>query len=328
MAYPCGVSESARHRSLTIVALAAVLITTVSVARAAAQGRTEVVVNDAREYPESVTSSRDGAVFFGSLEKGIIYRAAPGASRAEPWVQPAAAGLQTVLGVLADDASSTLWVCSSAPVAPGATPPPVRDSSLKALDLRSGALKGSYPFPGGGVCNDIAVAPDGTAYATDTMAGRVLRLRRGAQALAVWSTDKLLASADGLALLADGALYVNTVQTGTLVRIPVNRDGSAGQAAKLETSRPLVRPDGMRSVNGMILLLAEGDGRLDEVTINGDAARVNVLKEGLAGPTAVTLVGDTAFVLEAKLNYRNDPNLRSQDPGPFRAVAVPYRAPK
>ena len=64
------------------------------------------------------------------------------------------------------------------------------------------------------------------------------------------------------------------------------------------------------------------------MTINGDAARVNVLKEGLAGPTAVTLVGDTAFVLEAKLNYRNDPNLRSQDPGPFRAVAVPYRAPK
>ena len=44
--------------------------------------------------------------------------------------------------------------------------------------------------------------------------------------------------------------------------------------------------------------------------------------------TAVTLVGGMAYVSEARLNYRNDPKLRDQDPGPFRAVGVPYKAPR
>jgi hypothetical protein len=82
----------------------------------------------------------------------------------------------------------------------------------------------------------------------------------------------------------------------------------------------------MRSVGSKTMLLVEGAGRLDEVTINGDKAEIKVLKEGLTGPTAVTLVGGMAYVAEAKLNYRNDPKLG--DPGPFRAVAVAYRAPK
>ena len=42
-------------------------------------------------------------------------------------------------------------------------------TSVKAFDLKTGALKATYPVPGdGGFCNDIAVAPDGTAYIADT----------------------------------------------------------------------------------------------------------------------------------------------------------------
>jgi len=52
---------------------------------------------------------------------------------------------------------------------------------------------------------------------------------------------------------------------------------------------------------------------------------IKVLKEGLTGPTAVTLTGGTAYVAEARLSLRND---ATKDPGPFRAVGVPYKAPK
>ena len=86
-----------------------------------------------------------------------------------------------------------------------------------------------------------------------------------------------------------------------------------------------MQPDGMRSVGSKTLLLVEGAGRLDEVTISGDKADVKVLREGLTGPTAVTLAGGTAYVAEARLNLRND---ATKDPGPFRAVGVPYKAPK
>jgi hypothetical protein len=98
---------------------------------------------------------------------------------------------------------------------------------------------------------------------------------------------------------------------------------------KLETSRPLSRPDGMRSVGPNTILLAEGEGRVDEVTVNGEKAEIKTLRDGFKDqPTAVTLVGNTVFVSEAKLNYLNDEKLREQDPGPFRATAVPYQASK
>ena len=80
----------------------------------------------------------------------------------------------------------------------------------------------------------------------------------------------------------------------------------------------------MRSVGSRTMLLVEGAGRLDEVTINGNRAEIKVLKDGLAGPTAVTLVGNMAYVSEARLNLRTS----SEDPGPFRAVGVPYTAPQ
>jgi sugar lactone lactonase YvrE len=293
-----------------------------------AADRSEITFADGRIFPESLTSTKNGAVYFGSLGLDSVYRAAPKSSTAQTWIQPKTNGLQTVLGVFADEPAGTLWVCASAAGGRNGAPV-VGETALKAFSLKDATFKASYAFPGSGLCNDIAVAKDGTVYATDTTGARVLRLKRGARALDVWAADTgLLATADGIAVLADGSIYVNSVGQGTLLRIPVKADGSAGPITKLETSRPLQTPDGMRSVGRMTMLLVEGAGRLDEVTISGDKAEVKVLKEGLTGPTAVTLVGGMAYVSEARLNYRNDPKLRDQDPGPFRAVGVPYKAPK
>jgi sugar lactone lactonase YvrE len=293
---------------------------------AQAADRPEITFADARIFPESLTSTKNGAVYFGSLGHDSVYRAAPTSSKADTWIQPKANGLATVLGVFADERAGVLWVCTSASGGRNGAPY-VGETALKAFHLKDASFKASYAFPGNGLCNDIAVANDGTVYATDTIQARVLRLKKGASALDVWATDAmLLGTADGIALLADGAVYVNSVGQGTLLRIAVKADGSAGAITKIETSRPLMQPDGMRSVGSKTMLLVEGAGRLDEVTVNGDKAEVKVLKEGLTGPTAVTLVGGMAYVSEAKLNYRNDPTLG--DPGPFRAVGVPYHAPK
>jgi sugar lactone lactonase YvrE len=295
---------------------------------AQAADRAEITFADGRIFPESLTSTRDGTLYFGSLGQDSVYRATPKSSKADTWIRARSNGLQTVLGVFADEAAGTLWVCASATGGRDGAPL-VGETALKAFALSNGAFKASYAFPGGGLCNDIAVAKDGTVFVTDTTGARVLRLKKGAAALDVWAADAaLLGTADGIALLADGSMYVNSVGQGTLLRIPVKADGSAGSIAKLETSQPLTRPDGMRSVGGKTMLLVEGAGRLDEVTINGDKADIRVLKDGLTGPTAVTLVGGMAYVAEARLDYRNDPKLRDQDPGPFRAVGVPYKAPR
>lgn len=274
-----------------------------------AQGRSEITVNDTAIQAENVTSSEDGSVYFGSTAKGTIYRAAPGAAQAEPWIPASTAGLTNVLGLLADDKRGTLWVCQNNTGGRGGAPV-VGQTALRSFDLKSGAAKGTYPFPSnGGVCNDIAIAADGTVYATESFANRVHRLRPGAAALDLWITDQRFAGIDGIAILADGAVYVNTFFGGELFRIPVSPDGSAGTIVKIETSMPFSRPDGLRSVGPRTLLQAEGQGRVTELTIDGNRANVRVLKDGLSGATGVTLVRDTAFVLVERA----------------KAVAVPYR---
>ncbi|PYO75666.1 MAG: hypothetical protein DMD63_16330, partial [Gemmatimonadetes bacterium] len=123
-----------------------------------AQSRTEITTSDTAVRPENLTSSKDGTVYFGSTAKGTIYRAAPGAARAEPWILASVTGLTNTLGVLADDKTNTLWVCQNqtggrdgAPVA--------GQTALRSFDLRSGAVKGTYPFPPNpGICNDIALS--------------------------------------------------------------------------------------------------------------------------------------------------------------------------
>jgi hypothetical protein len=289
----------------------ALTLSALTVASAAhAQARSEVTINDTMVMPESMTSSHDGTIFFGSTAKGTIYRAAPGADKAEPWIQASAAGLTNVLGVLADDKANTLWVCANATGGRGGAPA-AGETALRAFDLKAGTAKGSWPFPGGGLCNDIAIAADGTAYVSDTTGRRVLRLKPGAAALDAWVSDQQLNGIDGVAIL-NGDVYMNCFYTGDFFRAHIQPDGAAGTLTKLETSVAFTRPDGLRTAGANKMLQAEGQGRVTEITITGTHAEVRVLKDGLTGATAVTQVGDAAFVLVERL----------------RAVAVPYPAQK
>src|SRR2546430_2392905 len=110
-----------------------------------AQSRTEITTSDTAVRPENLTSSKDGTVYFGSTTKGTIYRAAPGAARAEPWILASATGLTNTLGVLADDKRTTLWVCQNQTGGRDGAPV-VGQTALRSFDLGSGAATGSYSF--------------------------------------------------------------------------------------------------------------------------------------------------------------------------------------
>ncbi len=266
---------------------------------AAPQTHAEITINDTGTIPENLTSSQDGTVFFGSTAKGTIYRAVPGAAQAEAWIQASSNGLNNVLGVLADDKSNTLWVVSN--VRRGRGAPSTGQMALRSFDLKTGAARGTYPAEGGGTLNDIAIAPDGSIYVSETFGGRILRLKQGATALDVWVTDPQLRGVDGLSFLADGALYVNNFFSGALSRIPVNADGTAGTIVPIETSLKFSRPDGLRTSTSNTLLQVEGQGRLTEITIEGNRSQVRVIREGLTRATGVTQIGAIACVLVEQL---------------------------
>ncbi len=165
-----------------------------------------------------------------------------------------------------------------------ANPGPPAPSELVAFDLASGKLIGRWAFPApGGTCNDIAVAKDGSAYASDTPGGRVLKLPKGGKALEVAASDDRLKGIDGLDFGADGALYINNVQKNELWRIKLPAAGKPRTAHTAQ--RPPTRwvgPDGLRHIGGNRFLQAEGtSGRATLVTIKGDEADIKVLRDGL-----------------------------------------------
>ncbi|MEI9963955.1 MAG: hypothetical protein WDM92_03895 [Caulobacteraceae bacterium] len=184
-----------------------------------------MVIDDAGIYPESLSAGPDGALYIGSI-KGVVFRAPPGATKAEPWIRPTPQnGLLSILGVLVDAPSRTLWVCSSPP--PMGPPPAAGAASLMAFDLKTGALKGAYPFPApAGACNDITIAKDGAALATDTPNGRIFTLKPGAKALTLFADDPRLKGIDGIVFGGDGALYLNIISKGQLMRVDRGADGA------------------------------------------------------------------------------------------------------
>lgn len=308
--------------SRNVLSIACVLALAASFAEAAAPP--EILIPGDKVVPESLTSDQAGNVYFGSIMARTIYRAKPGEAVAAAWIQPETNGMQNILGVFADDASNTLYACSNGNAPPAGGPPPPR-SALMAFDLKTGAPKGKYPFPNeGATCNDIAVDAKGTAYAVDTANMLVVSLKKGATSLEQWSVTDAFGPKggvlDGIAVLGN-TLYVNTLATSKLFSVAIGADGKAGATAEVKLDRTLERPDGMRSFGTDKLLVVEGGpGRLAKVTLNGGSGKVETLKDGFANnAVAVTVVGETGYVVEAQFAARRDPNYVAK---PFKATAV------
>jgi outer membrane protein assembly factor BamB len=279
---------------------------------------TQIDIDGSRVFPESLTSAVDGSIYIGGQSTGAVYRARPGSGQANLWIRPGTHGLISVFGVLADSASKTLWVCSV-----DRTTETQDGTSLMAFDLTTGMFKANYSFPGGGICNDAVVMPDGGLYVTDTANARILWLPRNGKRLVEAANDPLLKGVDGIVRTRDGRLFVNTYGTGMLLRLDPVEGVISQTVTRIEPDRPLVQPDGMRLAPDGTIVMAEGGGRVDRVTVTGDRAHIEVLHEGYQVPSAVTVVGQMIWVLETKANYLRDPGLQAQDPGNFHAYAVP-----
>jgi glucose/arabinose dehydrogenase/mono/diheme cytochrome c family protein len=273
-------------------------------------------------FPESVTSTADGALYASSITNGGVVRALPGAAMAEVFIKPGDYETRSTFGVHADERTGTLWVCSNDATALGLKgPTTVEGAFLKGFDLKSGQGKVSYKLPGSSnICNDVAIGPDGSIYVTNTAAPEILRLKQGANALEVWFTnDALKGGLDGIAFGEDGNLYVNTYLAGELFRVDM-KDGAPGKLTKLKTSRPLSHPDALKPITGGFLMV-EGEGTLDHVTVSGDSATVDTIKP-FAGPTGVTVAGDTVWVAEGQLDYLSDPSKKGRLPA-FQLRSTP-----
>jgi sugar lactone lactonase YvrE len=322
-----------------IGATIALLVSTAACAVANAGAPATITVpGDKPLFTESMTSAKDGTVIVGSVIGRTIFRAKPGETSAEAWIQPGTEGMNSVFGVFVDDKTNTLYACSATMgggprPAGGEAPPPPPPANLYVFDLKTGAHKAHYPFPGTGTfCNDIAVDSNGNVYATDTNNMQVVQLKKGAKELTVWSAEGAYGPKggvlDGIAVLGD-RVFVNTLVTSKIFATPIGKDGKAGMTVEVKLDTPAERPDGMRSFGKNSLLVAEGGGgKLSKIVIKGDSGTRTVLKDGLTnGLVAVTVVGTTAYALESGARMGPPGAGGGAPPSPPKATGVDVGKP-
>src|SRR5271156_83602 len=257
----------------------------------------DILISDSKSQPESLTVAPGGVLIVGSASSPFVYKVRPGSTTAEKFIDASTEAPGTFFfGMLSDASTNTLWTCQLTPV-PNTTPPQ-RHTALRSFDLTTGAPKIRWNLPGdNNVCNDFTIGPDKALYITDTIPGRIFRLPAGVSTAELYLEDRTLNGVDGITFL-NGTLYVNNVIFNKLYRIPVDAAGKPGTPVDIWMDQPVKGPDGMRAVNGKILVAENGSGKISVITVNGDKASVTVIKEGLKTPTAVEPAGDVIWIAE------------------------------
>ncbi|MBG0511625.1 hypothetical protein I3J13_22890 [Agrobacterium sp. MOPV5] len=282
----------------------------------------------ARFHPGSGVAAPDGRIFVASITTGRIMVFAPGSSTPTDFIDPAAVGMDSAMGIEVDTARNRLWACSAnlgVDRTPGDHP-----TALLGLNLQSGALEQTLPLPGGGLCNDLVVTRSGALVVTDSFSPRLLVLRPGASALEDLIRDPLLTpptggfGTDGIIELDDGSLLVSKNSAGELVRIndPL---GSTPTITPLRTSRALANADGiMRGLNGQIYL-AEPDftgrnGRIDRISLTESEAVIETVVEQLATPLGIVVTPTGFWTIEGRMGPVLFPDRKNEDPGRMTLV--------
>ncbi|MEU5637446.1 SMP-30/gluconolactonase/LRE family protein [Streptomyces rishiriensis] len=159
----------------------------------------------------------------------------------------------------------------------------------------------------------------GVLYAADSVLGTVWRVPRAGGAPTAWATGAALeprnprpaakVGANGLRFHR-GAVWVSNTNAGTLLRVPVRENGSAGA---IET-----RATGLYALDDFDFVERHRDTALAAMTGGSEVALVRpdgthrvVLTpgDGLSNPTSVAVRGRTVYVTSAAYFTRKDPNL-------------------
>ena len=263
------------QKSLIAVALGAALV--LAPAAPAAAHPPVITGHSASLHPEGVAYDpyRDGFLVT-SLKHGTVSTVdRHGRTR----VLVGDPGLISTIGVHVDAARDRVLVAGSDNGVGDRTGPATagRTAQLGIYSLSTGARLSLVDLAavggdGGHFANDIAVAPDGTAYVTDSAAGIVYRVTTSGNA-EVLVRDTRLSSPDGNGangiVLHDGVLIVGNFSAGTLWRVPLTAPADVRQVRVAES---LVGVDG---------LTLEPDGTILAVTNSlggGPAARVRELR--------------------------------------------------
>jgi len=180
----------------------------------------------------------------------------------------------------------------------------------------AGSARRIAALPAGGIPNDMALDDrHGFLYVADSLLSTVWRVSIAHGTVAAWAAGAQLAPAGGLGAnglqLHDGAVWVSNNQLGTLLRIPVQRDGSAGPIDTVATDLPGIDNFTFTGPGANAPILAAINRFSTVVLIRHDGSEQTVLTaaDGLSNPSAIAVRGGTVYVLSSAYVTRTDPNI-------------------
>ncbi len=162
-------------------------------------------LNDPKLVPEGIAYDAKGERFFlGSIaRRKIIVTDGKGETRDFSGPNDK---LDAVLGLAVDREREYLCAVSTNGFEEAAKKE--RRNAVIRYELKSGRLLDRLAAPAAMQLNDLAIAPDGTLYVTDSASGTLFRKQPAEKALAPFGKKGGLPGANGIALAPDGALYV------------------------------------------------------------------------------------------------------------------------
>ncbi len=176
--------------------------------------------------PEGIAYDPKGDRFFlGSIaQRKIIVTDAKGEGTHD--FSRGVDALDPVLGLAVDPAHDALYAVTTNGFEDSAQK--ARHNAVVHYELKNGQLRDRFDAPAAMQLNDLVVAPDGTIYSTDSFGGSLFRKKPGEKSLTLFGSADALRGANGIALAADGKLYVATstgialinLETGAPTRLP------------------------------------------------------------------------------------------------------------
>lgn len=159
--------------------------------------------------------ARTKRLFVGTVVEGrLAYRDAGGAWHEVPLGSPRS----SLFGIVIDAPRRLLWIATGS--LDQTAVPGERMTGLIALDLDRLAVVRRVPIaPGGkGAVGDLAIAADGTVYATNVLSGAIHRCAPGCAVMEDWKPAGSLPNPQGLAFSRDGSmLYIADYKSGLWV---------------------------------------------------------------------------------------------------------------
>jgi hypothetical protein len=170
-------------------------------------------------------------------------------------------------------------------------------------------------LPADGLPNGLVLdQASGKLYVADSVLGTIWQVPTSGGTAVAWSTAPELAAtshflgANGLKL-HNGALWVTNLDQGTVLRIPIQCNGTAGTVRTVAS--------GMVGIDDFVFT-GRGDEILTAMIVPNEVAPVEpdgthrivlTAADGIEGPTPIALRGNKVYVFSTAYQTNNDPNM-------------------